>query len=111
MSEDIILFQAPVHIKPEFRLYYDENGVVLYYTTEDLPGNYIIIDAQIFAECRYDIRVINGEIVRNKSYIFIEKLVESTVGTPCHSQDVSIIVDENFETIKFWSIKVYEYGT
>jgi hypothetical protein len=110
MSEQVI-FEAPKINKPEFRLYYDEKGSVLHYTTEDLPGNYIVIDSQTFAESRYDVRVIDGEIVRRKDFVIVEKLVPSKEGKSCHSYDVSVIVDEDFIDIKRWSIKVYEYRT
>jgi len=111
MSEEIIIFEAPKIVKPIFRLYYDEKGKVLHYTTEDLPGNHIVIDSQTFAESRYDIRVIDGQIVKNVNYIIVEKLVPSNNGTPCHPYDVSIIVDENYINKKCWSVKVYEYRT
>jgi len=110
MSE-VILFIAPKLIKPIFRLYYDEHGKVLYYTTEDLPGNYIVIDSQTFAESRYDIRVIDGTIVKNINYVIVEKLVPSDIGVPCHVDDISIIVDEDTIDKKRWSVKVYEYRT
>jgi len=111
MTTEIIIFEAPKIVKAELRLYYDEFGHVLYYTTEKLDGNFIIVDSQTFAECRYDIRVVDGTIVRDKNFIMVEKLVPSLEGTSTYSKDISIIVDENYPDIKFWSLKVYEYRT
>ena len=51
---------------PEYRLYYDDNGNVLFYAGEptDSEHKYIVIDAQTFAEARPDIKVVDGQIVR-----------------------------------------------
>ena len=42
--EEFVIWEAPPIIKPEFRLYYDERGNVLFYTCEKPAGNYVIID-------------------------------------------------------------------
>lgn len=111
MNQEVVIFEAPKLVKPVFRLYYDILGKVLHYTTEDLPGNYIVVDSQTFAESRYDIRVIDGEIIKNQNFTIIEKLIPCDIGIPCHSYDVSIIVDEDTIDKKCWSVKVYEYRT
>jgi len=51
---------------PEYRLYYDANGNVLFYTGEpvECEHNYIVIDTQTLAEARPDIKVIDGKIVK-----------------------------------------------
>jgi hypothetical protein len=49
-EEYILTWEAPKIEPPEFRLYYDEKGNVICYTCEKLEGNYVIIDAQTFAE-------------------------------------------------------------
>lgn len=93
----------------EFRLYYDDNGDVLYYTCDNPIGNFIIIDAQTYAECRFDIKIIEGKIVKQNRYS-IMKLVPDSEGTNCIAEDVTIIADENYigNTIK-WKLKVNEY--
>lgn len=110
MSDEVVIFEAPKVVKPEFRLYYDEKGSVLFYTTEKPKGTFIVIDAQTYAECRHDIRVVNGEIVRNFQVVLVEKLVVDKEGTPCHYEDVSIIVDNDFIEKTYWSVKVYEFS-
>jgi hypothetical protein len=64
MQDDdyVILWEAPKIIPPEFRLYYNETGKVICYTCEKLDGNYIVIDASIYAAGRPDVRVIDGKI-------------------------------------------------
>ena len=51
---------------PEYRLYYDDNGNVLFYSGEPIESEhkYIVIDAQTLAEARPDLKVIDGKIVR-----------------------------------------------
>lgn len=93
---------------PEFRLYYDEQGKVLYYTCEDLPGNYIVIDRQTYAECRVDIKIIDGKIVKNSEAAVISKLIPAITGVKCASLDVNIIVDDVDDVI-VWNTKNYEY--
>lgn len=92
------------HTPPEFRLYYDEDGSVLFYSMERLPGKYIVIDQQTYAEGRYDIAVINGHIQRSSQHV-VRKLVIDSHGTPCHPKNV-MVVDPLSGT--FWKQKIYE---
>lgn len=94
----------------EFRLYYDETGLVTCYTAQDLPGNYIVIDAMTFAEARHDVKVIDGKLVRFNEIMSISKLVPSITGVRCAVEDVCIIVDDDYqgETIT-WDVKTYEF--
>jgi len=47
----------------EFRLYYDDNGSVLFYTCEKPEGKYIVIDSLVYAACRMDIKIVDGNII------------------------------------------------
>ena len=87
---------------PEFRLYYDDTGKVLFYSCEKDEGNFIIIDAATYAECRHDIKVQDGKIVKINTIAMISKLVQSSNGISCHKDDISIISSENAVT---WKIK------
>ena len=93
-----------------FKLYYDENGKPLYYTCEDLEGPYIVIDAQIYAEGRYDIRVIDGKIINTSEFIYTQKLIPSSTGYNCAKENVNIVVSEEYtgDTIT-WDVKNYEH--
>lgn len=113
MSEEddvIILFEAPKIVKPEFRLYYDDAGKVLFYTCEKPPGNYIVIDALTFAESRPDVRVVNGRISTVSSNFIVSKLMpDENEGISCSDEDVSIILSKNVRTKKIkWKLKTYE---
>lgn len=105
-NDDIlILWEAPKIIPPEFRLYYDEAGKVICYTCEKLEGNYIIIDANTYAQARPDIRVINGKISNVLNHCIVSKLMPDLIeGQLCESEDVSIISDGGTK----WKLKTYE---
>lgn len=92
----------------EFRLYYDDAGKVLCYTCEEAVGNFIIIDAQTYAECRIDVRVIDGKIVKYNEGAVISKLIPSIIGTQCASYDINIIAN-NYDDVIVWNTKSYEY--
>jgi hypothetical protein len=78
--------------KPVYsRLYYDDNGMPLFYSQEDLPGKYIDITSKQFAIRNMSVRVVEGKIVQYKT-VWIKKLVPADSGTLCHSQDVTIVV-------------------
>lgn len=92
----------------EFRLYYDENGEILFYTCEKPEGNYVIINAQTYAECRIDIKIIDGKIVKTNQGSLISKLVPSTIGIKCASNDINIIT-EDIDNVITWNVKRYEH--
>lgn len=92
-EEYVIVWEAPEIVKPEFRLYYDTRGSVLFYTCEKLDGDYIVIDALAFAEARPDIKVVDGRIVRGGASTLSSRLHLDTEGTLCEIEDVSIITE------------------
>lgn len=106
----ILIWEAPKIEKPEFRLYYDDKGKVVTYTCDKLEGNYIVIDAQTYAEGRPDVRVLDGKIVRISNNAVVSKLVPSNEGQLCAKDDLSIIIttkDKNIEK-QYWKLKTYE---
>lgn len=108
-EEQMIIWEAPKIVPPEFRLYYDEKGKVVTYTCEKLEGKYIVIDALTFAQARPDVRVIDGKLSTVQPAHVITKLMPDETGITCSKDDVSIVVDENYngETQK-WNLKIYE---
>ena len=92
----------------EYRAYYDDNGNVLCYTCEDLVGKYIIIDADVFAQARHDMKIENGLLVRTDPTVVVTKLVPSISGTRVSAQDMLVIVTSDEPDTKFWDLKTYE---
>jgi hypothetical protein len=93
--------------KPVFyRLYHDSNGVPLFYSMEDVPGTYIEIDQATFSRGATNVRVRDGKLVE-VTWKTTTKLVPGNTGTPCHPEDVTIVVSEQQPHQK-WSKRTYE---
>lgn len=108
-DEEMFIWEAPIIVKPELRLYYDDLGAVVCYTCEKLEGNYIVIDALAFAESRQDVRVVDGRIIKDAPNATIVRLVPSTEGHRCAAEDLSVIVSEDDDIEKqYWKLAVYE---
>ena len=100
-----ILFDVPEPKPVFFRLYYDNKGVPLFYSMEDLPGTYIEIDADAYARSSMQVRVQDEKIVRI-SCRPAEKLIPGNNGVACHGQDVAVVTDTDKSTK--WVKKIYE---
>ena len=86
-----------------YRLYYNDAGQPVCYSMEDLPGNYIDIDAETFGLAPANVRVVDNKL----KYITVrtsDKLVPSTAGTLCHPQSVAVVVTQNGTP---WSKQTY----
>jgi hypothetical protein len=89
-----ILHSAPEPLPIFYRLYYNDAGEPICYSMEDLPGNYIDIDAETFGLTPDNVRVVNGQL----KYITTrtsDKLVPGTIGTQCHLQNVAVVVTQH----------------
>ena len=78
-----------------YRCYYFDDGTVHFYTMEDLPGNYIEVDQQIYVQAPMPAQVVNGQLKIIRPKTLVQKLAPDTRGTLCHQQDVSVIVSNN----------------
>jgi len=110
MEHVVIWEQAPL-VKPEFRLYYDDKGKVLFYSCEKPEGNYIVIDATTYAIGRPDLRVIDGKVSVAAPSLVVSKLMPNEEGITCAEEDISIVVDSNYKgkTVN-WKLNTYELG-
>jgi hypothetical protein len=102
-----ILHAIPEEIPTLRRLYYNDSGEPLFYSTEDLPGNYIDIDPETFSRASSQVRVRNGQIVSTTTHRVTKKLVPANHGIACDSRDVCVVVDTKQSHTK-WTIKNYE---
>jgi hypothetical protein len=93
-------FEPPVILR---RLYYDDHGVPLFYSQEDVPGNYIDVTPEQYQLADMAVRVKNGKITNPTAKNQL-KLMPSSTGTPCDPTDVSIVVDPDTEH-QCWRLK------
>lgn len=89
-----------------WRLYYDDAGMPLFYTQEDNPGNYINVTPEQYQRASMQVKVVDGKLIELSTHL-IKKLTPTTTGTPCHPQDVAIVVDQK-QSHQCWSKQTYE---
>jgi len=86
-----------------YRLYYSNRGTPLFFSQEDLPGNYIDITREEYVNPPTHFRVIDGKIELIETSI-VRRLYPSENGTPCHPNDISVVVPDSEPNIK-WSME------
>lgn len=101
-----ILYSVPEPPTPFFRLYHDDQGRPLFYSMEDCPGTYIEIDQATFARGASNVRVQDGKLIE-VTWATTTKLVPGNSGSPCHPDNVAVIVTEDQPHIR-WSKQTYE---
>jgi len=88
----------------EYRVYYREDGSIITYTTQDLPGNkYIVVEQEVYAQFRQDVIVKDGQLYNPNRTTQFRKLVPSTEGTETLSDDITIIGKG-----QHWKLKYYD---
>lgn len=90
----------------EFKLYYDAGGKVITYTTDDLPGDYIVITQEQYTEARPDVLVKNNKIVYTHLQRYVFKLEKNTEGVATSKYDINIISME--PDSQYWKQQSYD---
>lgn len=97
--------KSPPEANKEFRLYYDDRGEPLFYSMEQHDANFIVVDAETYAQGRYDIVIDDQQRIVPKARFRYKKLIPADVGTACHASDVMIVDQQGSQ---YWTIKHYE---
>ena len=110
IDEELLeLFESLV-VEPkaiEFRAYHDADGKILTYTTENLPGQYIVITSEQYAQARHDAKVIDDKLVFTHIRSHVSKLAKNkTDGVRTSKYDVSVISEDDDST--YYTIRAYE---
>ena len=96
-----ILQQVP-EVKPVFfRLYYNDHGLPIIYSMEELSGNYIEVDQKTYVLASFNVRVVDNKLVYINPVSTITKLQPSDAGTACSVHDICIVVDESLPHVKW----------
>jgi hypothetical protein len=90
--------------QPSYRIYYNEDGRPTSYTVDDLPGNYIEVDAETYVNGDRNIRIVNGKIEKIRQPVVVAKLTPAVLGISCHPDNVAVVVDSTQPHTK-WSLK------
>ena len=86
-----------------FRLYYNEDGSPRIYSMEDLPGEFIEVNAEAYAIASFNVRVVDQKLIHIRPRISVQKLQpHSDAGVTCDPRDVCVIVSEQHPHTK-WS--------
>lgn len=107
-DEEFLSFVYTPPAPVEFRLYYNADGNVICYTCEQLEGDYIIVDAQTYAEARQDVQVVDGKVTRIVPKVMISKLKPSSTGTITLKEDISIVCEEESDNTQKWNLVSHE---
>ena len=104
-------FWSVLHSMPEpkpvfYRLYHNDQGQPLFYSMADEPGTYIEIDQETYARNASNVRVRDGRLVE-VTWSTTAKLVPGNSGSPCHPDNVAVIVVED-QPHTLWSKRTYE---
>jgi hypothetical protein len=94
--------QWPDAMPPKHKLYYNPDGTPRCYSMEDLPGDYIEVDAETYAVSSFWVRVVNQKLVPIIPKISVQKLRPSHSGMACDPRDVCVPVPEHEPHVK-WS--------
>lgn len=89
----------------EYRLYYEpESGTPLFYSMDDEPGTYIVVDKKTYNQGNYHCTVANGKIINLNTIGNCRKLVPSDSGIGTHPANIMIVSKKG----KYWKLKTYE---
>ena len=86
-----------------YRLYHDDNGIPLFYSMEEFPYKYIEVDRDTLNRAPMYVRVVDGKVKYLKTSTIL-RLYPGEEGTPCHPNNVSIVVDPQ-EPHTRWTLK------
>jgi hypothetical protein len=95
----------PEPMPVSYRLYHDDQGGLLFYSMDDVPGSWIEIDQAFYTRSPHRVRVLDGQ-VHELEWRQSVKLQPGQIGTPCHPKDVTIVHDHS--DAQRWAITAYE---
>lgn len=86
-----------------YKLYYGEQGEPLFYSMEEHPGKYVEVDHTTYTNPPTHCKVVDG-VLQILKINAVTKLHPADIGTPCHPNNVSIVVRDTQPHTK-WILK------
>ena len=101
-------FQWPDPLPVTYRLYHDDQGMPLFYTMENLPGQYITVDQATYIYGSFGVRVVDGNLIVLPSRSGIKILrVDADEGTICDPRDICVVVSQKQPHVK-WRLQDHD---
>lgn len=98
-----ILQAVPEHRPLTYRLYHDDQSRPLFYSMEDLPGQWIEVDAVAYAQGSHDVRIKDGRLIPMPKQARIQKLRPGSPGVCCHPRDICLVIGPDQPHVQ-WSL-------
>ena len=96
---------------PEYRAYYDGDGKIITYTTQDISGDYIVVTLEDYQQARHDALVVGGVLV----YTHVRKHVIKLTKTRnieadfCTSKyDISVVAQGDYHDTQHYEVEANE---
>ena len=96
-------FQWPEQLPVTYRLYYDSDGKPIEYSMEQHDGDYVEITHEQYQHRDFLVVVRDGKIVSLRKDTIPKMKPVDQDGTPCHPQDVAVIVSADTPN-KRWKV-------
>lgn len=91
-------------VAPKYMLYYNkDNGKPLFYSMDEVDGDFVVVDAETYVHANYNLYVKGGVLIK-KIYKDISKLTQHGNETTCYDTDISIVSNNGTA----WSLRSYD---
>ena len=96
---------------PQYRVYYNEDGSIITYTTEDLPGNHLVITLDQYQQARHDAKVMGDKLVYTHIRNHVIKLAK-TGNVEAHfctsKYDISVVAQGDYGERQYYQVQANE---
>jgi hypothetical protein len=84
----------------EYRVYYNDDGSIITYTTDNLSGRYLVITKEEYARADHTMVVIDNKLYSKSDFRTISKYIKSGTGIKTSKYSINII--DNSEDSNCW---------
>jgi hypothetical protein len=96
---------AEPEIPLEFRIYYNDQGDIICYSMEDIPGNYIVTDQHTFNQFRTDLKVRDGKLIKITQSASWKLVPSESAEYACAASDITVVVPQDYNNKKYWKVE------